>query len=159
MIAFFTWSPCSIRSLLVQNYSLSWWRSLLYSHHKALLQPSKHVIYLWTWLDILLVLFFLDYQQEVLFSFFKALFIHFRERGKERGREREREQHQCEREASIGCQGCHCLPYVPNQVSNLPAGHVPSVGIEPRTFWCTGLCSHQSSHTGQGGVLCFKPQL
>ena len=62
------------------------------------------------------------------------------EERRERGRGKRRERDQCVRETSI-----ICLLYVPQS------------GIEPAAFWCTGPCSNQLRHTGQGSLSYADP--
>ena len=86
-------------------------------------------------------------------SYWRALFIAFRERQrvKEREREtdRERERHRCERETSVGCL-LLCAPTL-DWTQNL--GMCPDWQLNP---WPFGLWHYnQLSHTCQGLKICF----
>ena len=49
-------------------------------------------------------------------------------------------------------------PTCPSWGLNLQPRHVPWLGIKPTTFWFTGPCSNQLSHTSQGCSFTFvKP--
>ena len=66
------------------------------------------------------------------------------ERGEGREKERERNLNVSERHRLAASQ------IRPDQGPNPQPRRVPWPGIGPKTFWCTGRCSHQVSPTGQG---------
>ena len=92
------------------------------------------------------------------FSFYLHLrtFLHSLEREKERGKEREREG---QREGNISAREKHQLVAslaCPDLGANPQPKCVPWLGIEPITFWCTGWCSNQLSHTSQGHHISLE---